>query len=100
MIIVILDCVFEIIFGFNTLGFSTPLVGRVASFFGDELVVGAFIYGFSLFFISYLIMQNSNNYIVAISIIVNNYCKFFDWRKIKFYKIIYFNYFFSMFAVK
>ena len=54
LIIVIIDCVFEIIFGFNTLGFSTPLTGRIASFFGDELVVGGFVYGFSLFFIGYL----------------------------------------------
>ena len=45
------------------------LVGRVASFFGDELVVGSFVYGFSLFFISFLIMQNTNNYVIAISIL-------------------------------
>ena len=62
LVIVILDCFFEIIFGFNILGYSTPLVGRIASFFGDELVVGAFIYGFSLFFISFNNAKNKQLY--------------------------------------
>ena len=69
LIIVVLDCFFEAIFGFNTLGFSTTLTGRIASFFGDELVVGGFVYGFSLFFIGYLIHKNSNNYLVLASIV-------------------------------
>ena len=67
-VIVIFDCIFEVIFGFNTLGFSTTLPGRVASFFGEELIVGAFVYGFALFFIGYLINNNSNKLIVGICI--------------------------------
>ena len=64
-----MDCIFEIIFGFNTLGFSTTLNGRIASFFGEELVVGAFVHGFALFFIGYLISQNSNNYILSFCVL-------------------------------
>jgi hypothetical protein len=54
--VVTLDVLFEIIFGFNSLGFSTPLQGRIASFFGEELIVGSFFYIFSLFFISLLLL--------------------------------------------
>ncbi len=68
-IIVLLDCAFEVYFGFNSLGFSTPLNGRIASFFGEELVVGAFIHAFALFFLSYLIYRNSNNYLLLISVL-------------------------------
>ena len=100
LIIVILDCFFEIIFGFNTLGHSTPLVGRVASFFGDELVVGAFIYGFSLFFISFLIMQNTNNYIIAISILSVIIVSFLIGERSNFIKLFISIIFFSMFAIK
>ena len=32
IIIVLLDCIFEIIFGFNSLGFSAQMPGRIASF--------------------------------------------------------------------
>ncbi len=100
LIIVILDCFFEIIFGFNTLGHSTPLVGRVASFFGDELVVGAFIYGFSLFFISFLIMQNTNNYVIAISILSIIIVSFLIGERSNFIKLFISIIFFSVFAVK
>ena len=100
LVVVILDCFFEIIFGFNTLGYSTPLVGRVASFFGDELVVGAFIYGFSLFFISFLIMQNTNNYIVAISILAVIIISFLIGERSNFIKLFISITFFSAFAVR
>jgi len=100
LVIVILDCYFEIIFGFNTLGYSTPLWGRVASFFGDELVVGAFIYGFSLFFISYLIMHNTNNYIIAICILGVIIVSFLIGERSNFIKLFISIILFSAFAVK
>ena len=100
LIIVIIDCVFEIIFGFNTLGFSTPLTGRIASFFGDELVVGGFVYGFSLFFIGYLIHKNSNNYIVVASIIGIIIVSFFIGERSNFIKLFISIIIFSIFAVR
>ena len=63
-----LDIIFEINFGQNLLGFSAEMPGRIASFFGDELVVGAFYHGFILICLSYLYYSNSNN-LVLISFI-------------------------------
>ena len=67
--IVLFDCVFEIIFGFNTLGFISEYPGRIASFFGEELIVGAFVHGFALFFLGYLMMNNSNNIFLGFCIL-------------------------------
>ena len=68
-IITSLDIIFEIIVGQNLLGFKANLPGRVASFFGDELVVGAFYHGFILIFLSYLVNNKSNKYILLLSIL-------------------------------
>ncbi len=68
-IITSLDIIFEIIVGQNLLGFKANLTGRVASFFGDELVVGAFYHGFVLIFLSYLVNNKSNKYILLLSIL-------------------------------
>jgi hypothetical protein len=48
--IVSFDVIFEFLVGFNILGFNTLMPGRIASFFGDELVVGGFYHFISLFF--------------------------------------------------
>ena len=56
-LIVIFDIVFELIFGQNMIGNSSYMHGRIASFFGDELVVGAFYHGFVLFFLSYCFLE-------------------------------------------
>ena len=63
------DILFEIIFGYNIIGNKSYMPGRIASFFGDELVVGAFFHGFVLFFFSYLIFQKSKSYTLIISIV-------------------------------
>ena len=52
-IIISFDIIYETLFGQNILGFDTELTGRVASFFGDELVVGNYYYGFILFILSF-----------------------------------------------
>ena len=49
---VVFDIIFELIFGHNMIGNISNMPGRIASFFGDELVVGAFYHGFILFFLS------------------------------------------------
>ena len=51
------------------LGYKANLSGRIASFFGDELVVGAFYHGFVLIFFSYLVNINLNKYILPLLII-------------------------------
>tara|TARA_B100001057_G_C22789906_1_gene927176 strand:- start:425 stop:1657 length:1233 start_codon:yes stop_codon:yes gene_type:complete len=67
--IISIDVIIELIFGKNTLGLSTSLEGRVASFFGDELVVGSYYYGFALFSLSYLIKKNLNIFVLIATIL-------------------------------
>ena len=99
IIIVLLDCIFEIIFGFNSLGFSAQMPGRIASFFGDELVVGAFIHGF-VFLISYLITNNSNNYIISIAILGIIIVSFLIGERSNFIKLFISIIIFSIFAFR
>lgn len=56
-LIIIFDIIFELIFGHNMIGNISYMPGRTASFFGDELVVGAFYHGFVLFFLSYFFLE-------------------------------------------
>ena len=57
--VITIDIIFEFLFGFNTLGFKSYLEGRVASFFGDELVVGTFYHFFSLVVLSFFLKKNT-----------------------------------------
>jgi len=68
-VIISFDIIFEIMLGQNLLGFKANLPGRIASFFGDELVVGAYYHGFVLIFLSYLFNIKSNKYILLLSLI-------------------------------
>ena len=52
-IIVSIDILIEFSFGKNILGFSSAYYGRIASFTGDELVVGGFYFGFILICLSF-----------------------------------------------
>ena len=56
--VVLIDIIFERIFGFNLLGFESPSSKRVVSFFKDELVVGGFILSFSFLISSFLFHVN------------------------------------------
>jgi len=68
-LIITIDIIFETIFGHNMIGMKSYMPGRVVSFFGDELIVGAFYHGFVLFFISYLILRGTKNNILILIII-------------------------------
>ena len=59
--VVLIDVVFERIFGFNLLGFKSPSPTRVVSFFKDELVVGGFILGFSFLISGFLFKLTKND---------------------------------------
>ncbi len=65
-LIISFDIVFEFIFGFNTLGIKSPIWGRISSFFGDELVVGAFYHFLSLLIIAYLLKKKFTNFSIII----------------------------------
>ena len=71
--IVSFDIIFEFLIGFNILGFYTVMPGRIASFFGDELVVGGFYHFMSLLIIAFFIKKKFSDPIIlilAISIIL------------------------------
>tara|TARA_Y100000816_G_scaffold219849_1_gene164897 strand:- start:1237 stop:2490 length:1254 start_codon:yes stop_codon:yes gene_type:complete len=68
-LVLIADISVEIIFGRNIFGISANIDGRIASFFGDELVAGAFVHGIALFFLSYLIEKNTKNYFIILAIV-------------------------------
>jgi len=59
--VVLIDVIFERIFGFNLLGFESPSSIRIVSFFKDELVVGGFILGFSFLISGYLFKLIKND---------------------------------------
>ena len=64
--IVCFDIIFEFIFGFNLLGFYTLMPGRIASFFGDELVIGGFYHFMSLLILAFFINQRFSDPIILI----------------------------------
>ena len=69
--VITIDIIFEFLFGFNTLGFKSYLEGRVASFFGDELVVGTFYHFFSLVVLSFFLKNKySNLWVVTLIILI------------------------------
>ena len=59
--VVLIDVVFERIFGFNLLGFESPTSKRIVSFFKDELIVGGFILGFSFLISGFLFKLTKND---------------------------------------
>ena len=58
---VLIDVVFEHIFGFNLLGFESQSSLRIVSFFKDELVVGGFLLGFSFLISGFLFKLTKND---------------------------------------
>jgi O-antigen ligase len=59
--VVLIDIVFERVFGFNLLGFESPTSRRIVSFFKDELIVGGFILGFSFLISCFLFNLTKND---------------------------------------
>ena len=87
--IVTIDIIFELIFGFNTLGFKSYLEGRVASFFGDELVVGTFYHFLSLLVLSYFIKNKYSNFLVILLVITIISISFMIGERANFLKLFF-----------
>ena len=98
--IILFDVFFELYFGFNTLGFKSALPTRVASFFGDELVVGAFIHGFALFTLSLIVFKKTNNIILASVILLIILGSFLIGERSNFIKLLISITLFLAFALK
>jgi len=69
-LIITIDVFFETFFGFNMIGNTSYMPGRISSFMGDELIIGAVYHGFILFFLSYLVHKKKNNYLILSIILV------------------------------
>jgi O-antigen ligase len=74
--------------------------GRVVSFFGDELIVGAFYHGFVLFFLSYLILRGTKNNILILTIILILLTSFIIGERSNFIKLFLSILIFTTFALK
>ena len=61
LLIISFDIIFEVIFGFNTLGFSTNMPGRLSSFFDQELKIGNLYSSFYLIILSFILYLKSSN---------------------------------------
>ena len=70
--VVFIDLIFEFIVGFNMLGFKSYYPGRLASFTGNELVIGNFFSAFCLIFLSYISIKypKKNNIIIFLSLVL------------------------------
>ena len=88
--ILVIDVIFEIIFGFNTVGIKSIIPGRIASFFGNELVVGSFFLSFASIYVATItkfLKKNINLKFIALIIFLislsfligerSNFIKFF-----------------------
>lgn len=61
LFIISLDIIFEVIFGFNTLGYSSYMPGRLSSFFNQELKIGNLYSSFYLVILSFILYLKSSN---------------------------------------
>ena len=70
--VVFIDLIFEFMVGFNILGFKSYIPGRLASFTGNELVIGNFFSAFCLIFLSYISIKypKKNNIIIFLSLVL------------------------------
>ena len=88
--ILIIDIIFEIIFGFNTIGIKSIIPGRIASFFGNELIVGSFFLSFASIYIATIAKFSKKNmnlklifliiFLISLSFLIgerSNFIKFF-----------------------
>jgi len=72
-LIVIIDLLIELSFGKNLLGQKAIMPGRLASFTGDESVIGGYFLGFCLIFLSYIYERKKDiklNLLLAISLVI------------------------------
>ena len=71
--IVIIDLLFELIYGQNILGQKSIIPGRLASFTGREMTIGNYFSAFSLILLSLVYSANKNlflNLLLAISLMI------------------------------
>ena len=68
--ILIIDILFEIIFGYNTIGIKSIIPGRIASFFGNELIVGSFFLCFAVIYIATIAKLIKKNFNLKLTLLI------------------------------
>ncbi len=68
--ILIIDILFEIIFGYNTIGIKSIIPGRIASFFGDELIVGSFFLCFATIYVATIAKFIKKNFNLKLTLLI------------------------------
>ena len=58
-VVISFDLLFELIFGFNTLGYVSRFPGRLSGFLNDELKIGHYYSAFILFSLTYIYYHKS-----------------------------------------
>ena len=66
-LVVSVDIIFELFFGFNMLGFESVYEGRIASFTGDEVKIGGFYFGFILLSLNFI--YEKKKYLILLAIL-------------------------------
>ncbi len=83
-IFVSLDLIFELIFGFNTLGFKSAYDGRLSGFMGEELKIGHWFLCFSLILLGNNLNQNKMFYVIVLALIL---ISFFIGERANFFRL-------------
>ena len=84
LIIVSLDLIFELIFGFNTLGFKSAYDGRLSGFMGEELKIGHWFLCFSLILLGSNLNHNKMFYLLILTLII---ISFFIGERANFFRL-------------
>ena len=96
--VVTLDLLFESYFGFNTLGFSNDMIGRLSGFLNQELKIGGFYYGFILIALSFLYQKYKNLPLLYFFTAIFLLCSFLIGERSNFIKVFLIISFFIFFA--
>ena len=99
-LILTIDILFETLFGHNMIGNKSNMLGRIASFFDNELIIGAFYHGFALFIFSYLILSKVKNHFLIFLIIFILLTGFLIGERSNYIKLFLSTIFFSSLALQ
>lgn len=88
LIILGLDILYQSFFGYNIIGYKSPMLNRNSSFFFDELVAGGFLIGFIFLIIGFQLKKLESNNFVHFIIIFFLFVIFFTGERASFIKYI------------
>tara|TARA_B100000795_G_scaffold268201_1_gene254700 strand:- start:1229 stop:2485 length:1257 start_codon:yes stop_codon:yes gene_type:complete len=96
--LVTLDLLFESYFGFNSLGFSNDMIGRLSGFLNQELKIGGFYYGFILIALTFIYHKYKNLPLLYFFTAIFLLCSFLIGERSNFIKVFLIVSFFIIFV--